>query len=466
MRAAGAIRLAGRVAYPVHYGCCCPAVPRQTGNRSPAVIMNIRPILLFACVAGLLGLVAPPVSAQPVPPPRFGLFANAYIDSNRTPRTRITAEVPFRHLVFFKKHDLYDARYEVYLQIRHADTGELAGTYVMQGVATVKTYAETRKRDTRGRAWRVISLPPGDYEIAGTLRVKGTRIAMQRVISLRVPDFIAEGIAFGTPSVLRVPADKLVAFARWRDFEREVGHVERGDETLAPFSRQPAVRFALFLDEPSESPVPCDIYYEVIDSRNEQVFYGHRSVTITGRGDEWVVGFDVDTWRPGRYHVNLRAVAQNPERNATASVEIQIDATRAMLTTGFDNTLEVLSIIYSAVDLRALRESTPENREAAWVAFWRDRDPDPTTPQNEALQQYIQRLDYVTEHYSDIEPGWRTDRGRTFLRFGAPEQIERTADQRGQGEYEIWRYYELNRTFVFYDMFGLGDYRLVEGDLY
>jgi hypothetical protein len=38
-------------------------------------------------------------------------------------------------------------------------------------------------------------------------------------------------------------------------------------------------------------------------------------------------------------------------------------------------------------------------------------------------------------------------------------------DQRSSGEYEIWRYYSIGRSFVFYDMFGLGDYKLVEGEL-
>jgi hypothetical protein len=37
-------------------------------------------------------------------------------------------------------------------------------------------------------------------------------------------------------------------------------------------------------------------------------------------------------------------------------------------------------------------------------------------------------------------------------------------DGRSQGEYEIWRYYGRDLTFVFYDMFGVGDYKLVEGE--
>jgi len=420
----------------------------------------------FVFVTALLSTTALPLAAQPVVPPRFGLFANAYVDSNRTPHTRITAEVPFRHLVFFKKHDIYEARYEVYLQIREKKSGSLAGTYVINGVAAVKSYAETRKRDTRGRAWKVITLPPGDYVISGALRVKGTRITMKRAIELHVPDFVSAGIAFSTAQVLRVPASRFVTFARWSDFVQSAGKEKPDNEALAPFRRQPAVRFGLYLDEPAGKATACDLYYEVVDASDDQVMYGRRRIVITGKHDEWVLGFDADAWRPGRYTVNLRSVTVHPERSATASVGIQITATRAMLTTGFKTTLEVLALVYSSDQLKALRESTPETREAEWIAFWKARDPDPTTPENEALNQYIARFDYVTERFSSIEPGWRTDRGRVYIRFGEPDQIERSPDQRGQGEYEVWRYYQLNRTFVFYDMFGMGDFRLVEGALF
>jgi hypothetical protein len=61
---------------------------------------------------------------------------------------------------------------------------------------------------------------------------------------------------------------------------------------------------------------------------------------------------------------------------------------------------------------------------------------------------------------------WRSDRGRIYVRFGEPDKIEQVSDQYDRGEYEIWRYYGLDRVFVFYAQSVGGDYRLVEGGFY
>jgi len=56
--------------------------------------------------------------------------------------------------------------------------------------------------------------------------------------------------------------------------------------------------------------------------------------------------------------------------------------------------------------------------------------------------------------------GWRTDRGMVYIRFGAPENVERHPFETNSRPYEVWRYYNLNYEFVFVDDTGFGDYRL------
>lgn len=413
---------------------------------------------LFAAVVVLS--LAPRAHAQP-----FGLFANAFLDSSRTPVTRITVEVPFRTLVFLKKEGFYDARYDAYISVRRAGEGNAPPTtYVIHGSATVKTYDETRRRDQKSRSWRQIKLAPGDYEIEALLTVKNTGIGMRRSVTLRVPDFLASGMAFGTPAVMSVPVQFKKTFARWVDVEDELKAADTPpDASIAGFERQPAVRFALFLD--NDAAAPCDVFYEVVDPSDHQVAYGKRRVNLTGKDDEFMVAFNVDTWSPGLYKVNLRARTLEPQRDATTSADIRIDVTRAMLGADFDATMEMLGLIASASDLKALRAAPETERAAEWNKFWTARDPDPSTDENEALAQHLTRVQHVAREFSQFGPGWKSDRGRVYIRYGPPEQIDTAMDQRAQGEYEIWRYYTQNRSFVFFDMFGVGDFKLVEGEL-
>jgi GWxTD domain-containing protein len=397
----------------------------------------------------------------------FTLYAQAFLDSTHVPSARVTAEVPFKSLVFFKKNGLYDARYEVYVEIDPA-AGDEHGTHtsILRGRAVANSYGETSRIDRRSKTSGAFELAPGKYHVSATVRIHRTSVAMKRSLELVVPDFLATGIGFGSPVAFLMPPGHPPAFARWNELDVEPPAGDGSlDTSTAVFDRRPAVRFQLFVEGGVSRPVDCDIFYEVVGANDEQVLYGRREVELEGDREAFVLTFDVDDWNPGTYQVNLRARTSNPTRDTSASVKMNIDVTRAMLYRDFDDTMEMLSLIASKDELTGLRLSTPQNRVEEWSKFWAERDPDRTTPENEALEEHLRRVRHVNKVYSRLGPGWRSDRGQVYIRYGEPARVERTSDNRNQGDYEIWRY-ATGRVFVFYDMFGLGDYRLVQGDMF
>ena len=67
---------------------------------------------------------------------------------------------------------------------------------------------------------------------------------------------------------------------------------------------------------------------------------------------------------------------------------------------------------------------TDEERDQFIEQFWLRRDPDPDTPENEYKDQYYERIQYANEKFTSGIPGWRTDRGRIYVTFGKPDEIE------------------------------------------
>jgi GWxTD domain-containing protein len=124
--------------------------------------------------------------------------------------------------------------------------------------------------------------------------------------------------------------------------------------------------------------------------------------------------------------------------------------------------------------------ATDEERENFIEQFWRRRDPDPDTEENEYREQYYERIAYANEHFSSGIPGWRTDRGRVYIAWGKPDSIEshpsgglyNRPSYEGGGStttypFEIWYYRHLEGIgsgleIEFVDPSGTGEYRLAQ----
>jgi GWxTD domain-containing protein len=122
--------------------------------------------------------------------------------------------------------------------------------------------------------------------------------------------------------------------------------------------------------------------------------------------------------------------------------------------------------------------SNDEERDAFIEQFWLRRDPTPDTPENEYKEEHYRRIAYANEHFAAGIPGWRTDRGRIYIAYGPPDEIDSHPSggmyqrpiEEGGGDtstfpFEDWRYRyiegignEVNLEFV--DTCMCGDYHL------
>ncbi|HSY59994.1 MAG TPA: GWxTD domain-containing protein [Terriglobales bacterium] len=67
---------------------------------------------------------------------------------------------------------------------------------------------------------------------------------------------------------------------------------------------------------------------------------------------------------------------------------------------------------------------TNEEREQFIEQFWQRRNPDPDTAENTFKEEHYRRIAYTNEHYASGIPGWKTDRGRIYIMWGPPDEID------------------------------------------
>ena len=122
--------------------------------------------------------------------------------------------------------------------------------------------------------------------------------------------------------------------------------------------------------------------------------------------------------------------------------------------------------------------ATDEERENFIENFWRRRDPNPDTEENEFREEYYERIAYANEHYTSGIPGWKTDRGRIYITWGKPDEVEThpsggaydRPSYEGGGStttypFETWFYRHLDGVgdgieIGFVDPTGTGEYRI------
>ena len=122
--------------------------------------------------------------------------------------------------------------------------------------------------------------------------------------------------------------------------------------------------------------------------------------------------------------------------------------------------------------------SNNEERDQFIEAFWQRRNPNPDSEDNEFKDEHYRRIEYANEHFPAGKPGWMTDRGRIYIVYGPPDEIdshpsggtyERPMEE-GGGEtstypFEDWRYRYLEGIgqeviIEFVDTCMCGDYHM------
>jgi GWxTD domain-containing protein len=105
-----------------------------------------------------------------------------------------------------------------------------------------------------------------------------------------------------------------------------------------------------------------------------------------------------------------------------------------------------------------------EARRRFLAEFWLSRDPTPSTAGNEFYDEYRERTKYANENLrSFARQGWQTDRGRVYMVYGRPTDIEFFPSTESNRPYERWQYDNVDGgvEFIFVDRTGFKEYRLV-----
>ena len=129
---------------------------------------------------------------------------------------------------------------------------------------------------------------------------------------------------------------------------------------------------------------------------------------------------------------------------------------------------DVVYIITDQERAAFLALTTDAEREEFIEQFWKRRDPTPDTEPNEYREEHYRRIAYANEHFAGSMAGWKTDRGRIYITYGPPDEIDHHPDEAGNRyAFEKWRYRSIdgigsNVVMDFVDRDGTGDFPMTK----
>ncbi len=345
-----------------------------------------------------------------------------------------------RAFAFTKSGDGYEARYRV----EYALTGGAGIPKRVASEATVRvpSLRESLRTDESILLQQELMVPPGGYRLAVQVADQGTHEIGSVSDSVTIPAFTPG--SFTAPIFAyqvrgrAAPADSVGIVLNPR------GSIAYGSDTLLIYLE--GVGFT----------GPATVPVQVRDARDSVILRTDMHVTGGQAVESQVIRIRPDSAPLGQVQV---VVGDDTHHKSNSGV---ISFSGNWLITNFDDLLSLLRYFGQDARVRQMREASPEGRPELWREFFHATDPNPLTPENEALDAYFGRVAAANQLFrGEGNSGWRTDRGEVYITLGPPDEVyDGSTTSAQEGRYIRWAYYDLRTALIFQDQTGFGAFRL------
>lgn len=381
-----------------------------------------------------MGLIA---AAAPVPfVASVAFFATPRPD---TTLAMVSAALPNRGLTFARTGARYEATYEVTLVLRRG-TDEVKRVSARE-VVRVAAFSETKRTDESIIFQQPLRVPPGAYSVSLVVADGISGRASSRDGTLTVPRFAVGSIAAPVVVYEATPRARLDSAPRY--IARPRASATYGVDTSA----------TIYIESyggGSSSPVSLSL----TDASGAVAWRG--SIVLPDRGALLSGTARIPLIRAGIGVATVTAVRAGTADTARTDLFLGFGADLPVVS--FESMISYLRYFAQSAQLQALRSVPVAERGVAWAAFLRETDPVPSTPQNEALDTYFDRIREANSLFrSDFPAGWLSDRGSVYVSLGAPDDAYQQQGYVNAGlpgmatavRVLVWEYRDLSARVVF-----------------
>lgn len=166
------------------------------------------------------------------------------------------------------------------------------------------------------------------------------------------------------------------------------------------------------------------------------------------------LGINIETLKPGNYQLKVVVFDSLSLRKMEKSISFTIKKAKEKIEISYPYEdlpyYDAIEYFVSTQEYKYFQTLKEEGRRLYLKRFWEKHD----------YKEISQRYEYADAHFQEgYLPGSKTDRGRIYIKYGPPDEIDNKQFEESK-PYEYWQYYN-GQEFVFVDIRGTQEYTLV-----
>lgn len=383
-------------------------------------------------------------------------IVNQQSDDPELSRLYVYWRIPNDELFFLKTASgTYVARYEVAIILLDDNNFQVDWKSFEEKITT-PSYTETQDRYVYNNYHSAFEVEPDNYKVR--LKVHDLETGQEDFKEIRVAarDFGAESISI---------SDILIADSVTVAVD---GSMQPHPLVNTPLEDEKPLFGYFYVHTDDDIGEPINVEISVRNAKRKKVFQDKRDFKRTDYRTPVLFAVGEKDLPYGEYQVKIKARSGKYKAELETSFHVGLTGL-PVASANLETAIEQLTYVAKGKEMKRIKDAPPERKRDEFIAFWKRRDPTPNSEKNELMEEYYRRVDYASKHFGNWRNGWRSDRGMVYILLGAPDDVERNpytvnihnyVSGRPVKAYEVWHYYGVNRSFIFFDESGFGEYRL------
>jgi len=408
-------------------------------------------ILLFAQIAGAQVEYSSGRNSMPGTTTFLADYAGYKSELPGKTRIDVFVQVPYSNISFIKRDDGFHGGFSVTLTFMDEGKNNIIFERNWRERVSTEEFSQTLSRTNFFITYKSYDLAPGKYILKCIVEDTDSRRVATREFPLNVREI--------SPSAGLSDLIIISEIVKDAAGERIIPNVSA---TVTNKNNSLSFYFDIYSDKQQEivleyvlNDLKKDVSLKQEDPRT--IKPGVNTITHTINNINFSVGDFI-----------LKVILKDLDRKEITSAEKHISSKIAGIPSSIvdlDKAISQMLYIASPEELDYIKDAKEyEERMSRFVSFWEKKKPNQKDDDNPILYEYYRRVEYANKNFKGLGDGWRSDMGMIFITFGPPSSVERHPLDMNSKPYEIWDYNEHNRSFVFLDQTGFGDYRLMDPD--